>query len=250
MAVRKTRSSYGQKKQATKIDAWSYSRFKDYDNCPLKAKLKHVDKIKDPPNAAMERGSNIHKLCEDYSTGKIKKLPTELKDFKAEFAELKKHKKVLNVELQLAVNREWKQCDWFGSDAWLRIVLDAEYIYEKKGKLVLKMIDYKTGKIRQDNIDQTELYAPVGFEYHPEVDVIEAELWYLDQNEIITEIYTKKDAPNIIKKWEKKTKKMLVDTSFKPNPNILCNWCYFGQGEMPVKKKSDPTVKKLGMCKY
>ena len=40
----------------------------------------------------MERGNLIHKLAEDYTLGKIKKLPPELRYYDNQFAELKKSK--------------------------------------------------------------------------------------------------------------------------------------------------------------
>ena len=58
------------------ITSWSFSRYSDYKLCPLKARLKHVDKHKEPQNDAMARGQAIHKLAEDYTKGSIARLPT------------------------------------------------------------------------------------------------------------------------------------------------------------------------------
>ena len=30
------------------LTSWSFSRYSDYKTCPLKAKLKHIDKIQEP----------------------------------------------------------------------------------------------------------------------------------------------------------------------------------------------------------
>ena len=82
---------------AKQITAWSFSRYSDYKQCPLKAKLKHIDKITEPKNEAMERGAAIHDLAEKYIKGTISRLPSDLTLFKAEFAKFKKqYKKVIN----------------------------------------------------------------------------------------------------------------------------------------------------------
>ena len=67
------------------LTSWSFSRYQDYKSCPAKAKYKHIDKLKEPPSPAMERGAAIHNLCEQYVRGTLAKLPPELKLFKDEF---------------------------------------------------------------------------------------------------------------------------------------------------------------------
>ena len=63
------------------ITAWSFSRYSTYKQCPAKLKYSAIDKLKEPPNAAMARGAAIHTLAEDYVKGKGKALPPELKLF-------------------------------------------------------------------------------------------------------------------------------------------------------------------------
>src|SRR3546814_9340083 len=62
------------KKAAAKgqIKYWSFSLYNTHKQCPLKAKLNAVDKIKEPGNDAMQRGNDVHKLCEDYIKGIIR----------------------------------------------------------------------------------------------------------------------------------------------------------------------------------
>ena len=71
------------------LTSWSFSRYSDYKQCPLKAKLKHLDKISEPPNEAMARGAAIHTLAEKYIKGEGRSLPPELKLFKDEFKKLR-----------------------------------------------------------------------------------------------------------------------------------------------------------------
>lgn len=229
-------------KAQQRFNAWSYSRLGDYKACPLKAKLKHLDRIKEPGSPAMDRGSAIHKLAEQYATGQLKKLPAELQLFKAEFAELLKRKKVLQAEQQLAFDKGWRPCDWFGPQTWVRVVMDLFYV-DADG-VTAHVIDWKTGKVRDEHEEQLELYAIAAFIVGPPtLETVETTLAYLDQGEVTQKTYTRAEAEALKAKWEKATRRMLTDTTFKPTPSHdACRWCWFGQSG---KVKGGP-----GVCKF
>ena len=73
------------------------------------------------------------------------------------------------------------------------------------------------------------MYAIVGFIFAPDhVTTVDCEFWYLDEGEIREKSYTRRQALTLRKKWEKKTKKMLSDTTFAPTPSAdACHWCHF-----------------------
>jgi len=220
------------------ISSWSFSRYSDYKQCPAKFKYKHIDKLKEPPNPAMERGSAIHKLAEDYALGKLPKLPVELKLFSEEFKRLKAEK-VKVIEDQWTWSANWAGetawNDWKG--AWLRVKLDAAYLNTEYNALVI--IDHKTGKLREDNHaeyrEQLELYGLSGLLKYPDVKVVSPRLWYLDAGAIYPngephepEIeYTRADEPKLKKIWLKRIEPMMKDKSFRPKQNQFCNWCHF-----------------------
>ena len=215
-------------KPILKFTAWSYSRLHDYDECPARASYKHLQKIPEGPKGpALLRGSEIHKLAENFGTGRLKKLPVELKLFAEEFAELVKHKRILQVEQQLALDASWQPSDWFGPQAWLRAVLDA--CYADKSTFVVR--DYKTGRVKPENIAQLDLYALVGFAYHEEVETVDAALWYTDAGEVNARNYVRADVPRLQREWTRRTKKMLADTTFKPKPGNACRWCPYTKGK-------------------
>jgi hypothetical protein len=222
--------------------AWSYSRLYDHEDCALKARFKHLDKLKEPGGPALERGARIDKLAENYSVGRISTLPEELKLFKQEFALLRKLKRLLNPQQNLALTKLWKQTDWFGADVWVRIKMDVWYDDLKKG--VRRVIDYKTGKIRDENQDQLDLYA-VGASAvaSPAIELIKTELWYLDQGEVREREFTRPQADALRTPWEKRVAPMLADTKFKPNPGNACRWCFFGQ--TAKREKGGP-----GLCRF
>jgi CRISPR/Cas system-associated exonuclease Cas4 (RecB family) len=210
------------------IKAWSFSRWKDYEQCPFRAKCKHVDRMKEPPSPAMERGSNIHKMAEDYTTGALKRLPKELKLFNDRFKALKKAK--ATVEQSWAFTRKWGITQWNDwQNCWLRVKVDAFY---KEGD-TLFVIDHKTGKRKEDHLEQLSLYALSGMVIVPEVKKVVTSLWYLDSGETGGEgqEFSDKEVPALKKDWEKKTRAMLSDTRFAPKPGYYCQWCPFSKGK-------------------
>jgi RecB family exonuclease len=218
-------------KAKPRITAWSYSRYAAYTKCPFSAKCKFIDKLPEPDSPALARGSDIHKEAEDYSTGLLKRLPKSLALFKDEFRDLRKRKASLNVEGQFAVDKEWNEVGWFASNAWLRAMIDCFYDYDRDGERVRKVIDYKTGKIRPENMAQLDLYALVMFAVDESIDRVEAEFWYLDQGEIRTKLYSREHMPELQATWAKKVKPMLTDTSFPPTPCNVCRWCTFSKAK-------------------
>lgn len=215
---------------APQITAWSFSRLQDYRSCPRKAKYKHIDKIREPGNEAMERGSRIDKLGEDFITGRLKTCPPEVKSFEAEFKELRKRKAV--CQDQWAFDCTWTETGWFDDNAWCRIKTDVYSANYKTGTLLV--VDNKTGKVRGYHREQVKLYALGGLMKFPTIEVVDARLWYTDQGIEVPdepEIYTRADVPQLIKYWDKETKAMLADKRFAPKPSNECRWCFFSKGK-------------------
>jgi len=208
-----------------RITAWSFSRWKDYEQCPLKAKYKHVDKMKEPPAPAMERGSAIHKLAENFAKGELRKLPPELKLFSEQFAELKKSRPM--VEESWAFTDRWSPTDWFAFNAWLRVKTDAACLDGD----TLYVIDHKTGKKKDDHADQLSLYAVAGMLKYPAVRKVVSQLWYLDSGEMTDQDFDVSELPGLQKDWVAKTKAMLNDMRFSPKPGNHCRWCSFSKSK-------------------
>lgn len=209
-----------------RITAWSFSRWRDYEECPFKAKCKYVLKLKEPDNQYTARGSQIHKEAEDYAGGALKKLPASLASFKDEFAKLRKLSPQL--EQQWAFTRSWQPTGWFDSNAWLRIKLDVNVMV--KGRRYV--IDHKTGKQREEHEDQLGLYALGAFLMHPMDDDLEVQDWYLDKKpddptKIVGADFTRDQLDDLKAEWERKTKIMLLDAKFTPKPNDKCRFCHY-----------------------
>lgn len=213
------------KPKPRQITSWSYSRYATYEECPAKAKYKFIDKLPDPGNEAMERGNTIHKLAEDYTKGKIKKLPPELLRFKDDFEELKRSKPI--VEETLAFTKDWKQTRW---DDWtgcaVRIKTDAMCLDGS----TLYIIDHKTGKMREGYDSQLSLYAMGGMLAY-DIKLVNTQMWFLDSGDRVEKEFKATELTKLMKEWDKRTAPMLNDTRFSPKPGNGCRWCPFSKSK-------------------
>lgn len=223
------------------IKSWSFSRLTTYRLCPRKARFLYVDKLKEPGNPAGDEGTRIHKQAELYLKKAVLKLAPELKLFAQEFEALLKDARFLRIEAELAYRADWSPTrwnDWTG--AWVRIKMDC--MHAKNG--VAKVIDYKTGKEKPEDLEQQDLYAIAAFLEEPTVNEVHVELWYTKTGDILgtepDKPYTRDMLPGLLKKWTKMPQKMLNDHTFEITPNKLCDWCFFGQAG---KAKGGP-----GLC--
>lgn len=206
------------------IRAWSYSRLSTYEECPLKAKLKYVVKMPEPSHPAMARGAAIHEEAAAYLSKEKSRVPASLKQLDNLFRALRK--KEPEVELQIAFDRTWKTTEWFSSQAWLRVVVDALVI---EGPRAI-VIDHKTGKIREGYDSQLDLYAAAIFSAYPEVETVEPELWFVDHGVTLPvppKKYHRDELPTLKKRWAKRALPMLSDKRFAPRAGNYCRWCHF-----------------------
>jgi hypothetical protein len=216
--------------------AWSWSRYKDHLQCPLAAKLRHLDKVEAPKGQALVRGGAIDADATNYITGKLKSVPASLIRFRAEFKELIKRK--ASAQTKWAVDRAWKIVafdDW--DRAWGRMVTDAHWVgtvATNKDKCirvvstVAKVVDVKSGKVYPENEHQLELYAIPIMISDEAIEVVQTELWYVDQGEIGGLRHFHRDQlPEMIAGWEKRLVPILTDKKFVPRPGDYCGRCHY-----------------------
>lgn len=205
-----------------RIVAWSNHRYTTYQQCPHKARLMFIDGHKTEPSPAMEAGLALHKEAERYLLNGCSKVPAILKPFAKELKELRRAK--AKPEVEWAFDKNWKIVDWFSKDAWLRVKSDVLCV---KGS-TLRLIDHKTGKVREEeHKQQLELYALGGFLALPEITEVLAELWYYDSNHVIASTFMREELESLRQTWLERTARMLNDTSFAPTPNFMCRYCDF-----------------------
>ena len=218
-----------------KLTAWSYSRLQVYRKCPAQAKYKFIDKLPEPGSPAMDRGTAIHKLAEQYIKGEIKVLPKELKLFASEFKAVYETKSEKLAEQDWAFTSAWKPTDWKDwAGAWVRVKVD---LIERFTPATARMTDWKTGRQGlQDEpgtgvYEQLKLYATAGFKMWPELQEVECVGSYLDHGVEKKETYTRKDLPKLVKYWDAESRGLMRETAFKPTPSHACTWCAYGKSK-------------------
>lgn len=234
-------------KKPTQITAWSFSRYRDYQKCPLYAKLKHIDKLAEPGNAAMDRGAGIHKDAEYYIRGVTKSLPAIFKPFAAQFKAWRKMfatNKEMVVEDMWHLTSKWTMTHGRDWDAiWLRVKLDICTVETVGDVTHIGVPDIKSGRINERyNIpeykEQLSLYGAgalikysdkgVNIVVKPSLVFVDAGVSWPPPDQTIT--YTPADLPGLKAEWNKKVKPMLSDKTFAPKPGRMCEYCHFRRG--------------------
>ena len=217
------------------ISAWSFSRLDVYEKCPLQAKLKYIHKIPEPDRPlppgkdehANERGSRVHDSAEFYVRNNVELIP-ELRTFKAEFHRLRElfREGKVSLEGEWGFDKDWEPIQYNSASIWLRVKLDALVHLSKTHGVV---IDYKTGRRHGNEIkhaEQTQLYVVATFLRYPELETIDVELWYTDQNELAHMRFMRHQGMRFFTTFNNRGKALTSATDFKPKANIFsCKWC-------------------------
>ena len=213
--------------------SWSYSKLLDFEQCKLRYKLKHIDRVPEEKSTAADRGTAIHQMAEDFVGGKTKSLPTELLKFDDDFLALRNRNSngLVSLEGEWAFDSSWEPVPY--KTGWLRMKADAVAFNENRTQAIV--IDYKTGKKWGNELkhgEQTQLYSLATAIRNPTVKTIIAELWYLDKDELTTVTYSREQAISFVKGFDKRA--MRIDHAhetgvFEASPNqVSCQWCSYG----------------------
>ncbi len=226
----------GSRSAVKRFTSWSFSRWRDYENCPRSAKFKHLDKLPEPKGEALERGSAIHAEAEAYlktPTSKRAQVPTNLRPLSAEFAKLRRGG--AQAEIQLAFSKGWKRVGYFDADVWVRIKIDALLLPEEASDPAF-VIDFKTGRYRAEdekNQMQLDLYGTSILAAYPARSLVEAQLLFTDAGLIVDaeKAYQQSKLPKLRTMWEERVEPMFNDKRFAPKPGPACRWCAFARSK-------------------
>lgn len=222
--------------QEMKFKAWSYSRLSTFEACKLHAKLQYLDKIPEPERPlppgktehANDRGTRLHEAAEAYIRGGVELLPELSKHFVQEFdraRDLFKEGK-LSLEGEWGFNETWEAVAWMSSDVKCRIKADLVCFLSDEDAVV---VDYKSGKKYGNEIkhsEQMRLYVIAVLLRYPKVQKVRAELWYLDQDELTSKVYTRDQGLRFLANYERRGNEMTSCEEFPANPNnFSCRWC-------------------------
>jgi len=239
----------------TLIKAGSYSRLKVFATCPRQAKLKYINKIKEPERPALpkgkeypnDRGSRVHDYAEHYVANHKdhKALIPEMLNFEEEFALCKalykQHSDRFFMEKMWLFDDSWSilpaKTEPWDKRIWMRIIIDL-CLFNSTGTIAY-VVDHKTGRKYGNEVphgEQTQLYALAVALKFPEVETIITELWYLDQYEVTRIKYTRKQALRFLENWNNKMMRMTTAVNFPAKANAYsCNFCAYKTGTIGKK---------------
>lgn len=208
-------------------DAWSYSAYADYAQCPAKYEGRKVLKLHEEPGPALLDGRVFHDQIAAHITEPGAPLPD--RKIHARLMPVVEQLREIDdkiVEMQWAYTKDWKPTGWFakgpGKATWLRVILDVGVVYPDK---TAHVGDWKTGKRYDDNDEQMELFALATFAHSPWVQEVETRLWYVDNGHEEIAEFKAAEIPSLRAKWEARAQTMLSDRTFTPRPNDKCHFC-------------------------
>ena len=246
------------KKSDAPIRSWSISRVHDYEKCPYKAHLKYVAKVELTEEQRQrlmkyaDRGSMIHLAGEHYITGERDDLIPEYKDFAVEMQALREmyRQGKVTCEEEWALDRQWAPTAWVGPDTWVRLKLD---VCVQLSPTEMLVIDFKSGKKFGNEVkhnEQGQLYAIAAQAYHPEVDTVYVEFWYVDQDDMTQVEYGHKHLTQFKRTLYVRGNRLTTATQFPARANIFnCRYCEYnlngtGHCELGVLNAPAPTPRK------
>lgn len=205
---------------------WSYSSLQSFETCPRRHYLTKISKVVvEPTTPALAGGRAVHKAMEDGVNGKV--IPEAYFGYKPIINRIRAAPGQKQTERKWGLDRNLHPVDFFAKDVWVRGVLDLTIVHPT----MAIVIDYKTGKVKQDS-DQLKLFAAAGFAMYPFAEKIKTGYMWLDHDKITDETYLRQDTAPI---WQEfmprieRMKRVEADGNWEPCPSGLCGWCPVGK---------------------
>lgn len=231
--------------------ALSHSRLSDFQQCPLKFKLKYMDKAEnfqmkqEDKSIHLVRGDNIHKALENYL---IKRKSGENDVGASSLPEVEQTKPLIeklvglfgidNVhpEAQVSINDAWKQVDWFDRESYYRAIFDLICLSDD----VAMIGDYKTGKFRDyapaSGKGQLELASAIALSLWP-VKEVKTMYIYVDHKKTIQKTYTQDNRIELVDYFNSQHEAVNTEANFDPKANDFCKWCEATKAQCPKSRK-------------
>ncbi len=219
-------------------NSWSFSKLGDFTKCKKYFWLKHEKKIPEPERElpkgktehANDRGSRIHDNLEGYVRGDHDALCPEADKHFGPHVDLLRvmyAEGLVELEGEWGMDKDWNIAPWTG--AWLRLKLDA-LVHVGDDEAIV--IDYKSGRKFGNEVkhaQQLQLYALVTALRYPHLEMITAELWYVDVNEVTRQTFTRDQALRFKRGFEANGQAIIACTTWPANANkFSCQYCLYG----------------------
>lgn len=228
--------------QSGLIKSWSSTALDNYLECAYRSFLKSVKKVlvelseedEAAKAATMERGSELHALCEDHIFGKDDKLSNKIKH-RRELVEQYREwyatdNKNVHVEEEWAFDPYWRESDWRSRETWARIKIDAMHFDSETSA---RIDDWKSGKKYGNegkHMRQLMVYAVASFMKFPKLQFIKCAMQYIDlaTDNTLERNVSREQAMAFMMRLENQALSMTTATVFPPRPNKRnCKFCNF-----------------------
>ena len=237
--------------RAAKEWSWSYSKLKNYRDCPKR--MYEIDVLRNykeeiKPGSPLEWGNRVHESVAAALRG-VTPLPEEMGSLLQPWIDrVRSVPGKLYVEQKYAITRDFKAAEYFAPNVWYRgigdvVVIGNPFTDKKTGlrcQLAL-ILDWKTGK-PIDNSEQLMLMAQCIFTHFPTVTHVRSEFIWLKDNCTTPEVFTRQEVASMwvgllddVNGLEQATK----DLNFPPKPGGLCK-SYCAVESCPYWKKGTP----------
>lgn len=200
----------------------SYSSISTYEECPARYAYSYIHKLPEPGSAAMERGTRLHSMAEDYLKTPGMPVPYDLRRIARELDAAKSAGAL--AEVVFLTDSSWAPVK-DQKLAKMKGIVDYHWIDKDN---VLHIRDLKSGREYPTHRGQLELYSVLGLLQYPHIERAESAAVYIDGG------YTGQDGsiirgmlPHVIDKWQAKIIRIEADNDFIANPGSACRWCSF-----------------------
>jgi DNA helicase-2/ATP-dependent DNA helicase PcrA len=236
----------------------SYSQLNTYEDCPKKYKYSYVLRVPSKPHASLSFGSTIHNTLKDFYTllkdsregfeGIVEK-PTEEKllelydmhwlshgyDSKAHEEKrrlsgksmLKKYFKDLYSEDQKPFRLEESFSVHVGESVFVGKIDRIDIVDDSKERIEVEIIDYKTGKVKNDSNIKKDLQLPLYALFAEQklgLKVVAAKYVFVEYGEVVevdvSEQRKEEARERVVEIIEK-----IRENDFSPTPGYLCSYC-------------------------
>ena len=209
------------------IPVWGISKWRDFETCPAMYHAKYITKEwKDTPNGAMERGRRVHKAFEDAIKYELK-LPAEFEAHQPTvdgLVAMKLNGATVVPEFKFGVSANYGRVDYFDGDR-LRVRCGLD-VYVLDGKRRALIIDWKTGKPKQDHRQDAEFYGAC---VHTTLGSLATDvLYYYVDEPSANFLIPITDATAELSNWWQKfdyADKLIASGNIPANTCNACSWC-------------------------
>ena len=203
---------------------WSYSSLKDFIGCPKRyQETKVLKNYEFKPTEATTYGNKVHSALENY-VKESTTLPLNYQRFEGYVKALLELEGEKLTEHHMALDIKGSPCKWGAKERWVRGIADLLIINGNHARIV----DYKTGSERYPDPDQLKLMALLTFSHYPEIEKIDAALFFVVHDVIVDESYTR---DQIAELWGvfyphlERLKMSFEKNTWPENPTALCRFC-------------------------